>query len=89
MPDASPSSTSSPAVSLRLGLMVSGSTLSVWQADCVRQLLAVPGVRLALLIEDGGTVGEMPASTWQKIRRQDWRKLLFLSASRTFMKPPC
>mgnify|MGYP002778856229 FL=1 len=69
--------------------MCAGSTLSVWQAEAVRHLLAVPGIELALLIEDAGVVGEAPASTVAKIRRQEWRKILFLGAARTFMRPSC
>lgn len=39
--------------SLRFGIMCSGTTFQRWQASCIEELLAVPGVEPALLIVDG------------------------------------
>lgn len=51
MSQATPSSRSAPG-RLRFGLMCSGTRFSAWQAHCIRELLAVPGVELVLLIVD-------------------------------------
>ena len=40
------------AEGLRFGLLASGTTLRTWQADAVRSLLEVPGVKMSLLITD-------------------------------------
>lgn len=69
--------------------MCGGPTLAAWQAACVQQLLAVPGVDLTLLIIDAGTVGAAPASLTDKLRRIELRKALFLLYSRTLYRPAC
>ena len=69
--------------------MCSGFTLRAWEAACVHQLLALPNVRLQLLIVDDGEVGAQPASTLQKIRRQDPSRLLFRAYERTLYRPAC
>jgi hypothetical protein len=37
---------------LRFGLLAAGMTLEKWEADCIEQLVAIPGVKLAALILD-------------------------------------
>ncbi|MBL8001195.1 MAG: hypothetical protein JNL05_04455 [Flavobacteriales bacterium] len=42
------------AAELRVGILCEGLTFQRWQADCIRQVLAVPGVKLAGLVMDEG-----------------------------------
>jgi hypothetical protein len=49
---------------LRFGVMCYGTALAAWEAECVRQLMAVPGVEPALLITEKKPAGApAPASS--------------------------
>lgn len=52
---------------VRVGLMVRSTTLRAWQADVVRQLLAVPGVEIALLVVDARR--PPPSTPVERVRR--------------------
>jgi len=54
---------------LRFGIMCSGTRFHAWEAHCIRELLAVEGVELALLVVDPEGDLEPPrGSLWQRIR---------------------
>jgi hypothetical protein len=64
---------------IRFGLMCDGRRLEAWQADCVRQLLELDNVRLALLIvdPDAGTstkpLRQVPFRRWlYTLYRRSW-----------------
>ena len=47
---------------LRVGLLCDGTTLQRWQADCVAQVMAVPGVQLVLLVHPHADTPPLPAT---------------------------
>jgi len=59
---------SSPLKSLRFGIMCKGTTFELWQAHCLRELMALPGVEPALLIVDAqARKPKVRKSLWQRI----------------------
>ncbi len=45
---------------LRVGILCNGTTFQRWQAACIRQVLAVPGVRPVLVVVNGSGPGPKP-----------------------------
>lgn len=55
---------------MRFGVMVDSTTLDAWQARCLKDLLAIPGVQLALVIVNHGHLGERdPGSLRSKLSK--------------------
>ncbi len=53
---------------LRFGIMCRGTTFEAWQAQCLRELMGVPGVRPALLIVDAqGPRAAARKSVWARL----------------------
>lgn len=57
---------------LRFGVMANGLTFPRWQAECIRQVLSLPGVSAALLILDADA-GAAPPKRGVLDRRIAWR----------------
>ncbi|MBX2980205.1 MAG: hypothetical protein KF905_12990 [Flavobacteriales bacterium] len=53
-----------PEMRLRVGLLCSGTRFQRWQAEAIRQVLAVPGVELVLLITPGETATAPAKRHW-------------------------
>ena len=48
---------------LRVGIMCDGPVFQHWQAECIRQVLAVPGVEpVVLIVHDKATTGHRKRS---------------------------
>ncbi|HMQ75756.1 MAG TPA: hypothetical protein PKE21_05285 [Flavobacteriales bacterium] len=71
---------------LRVGLLCDGAVLQRWQAECLRQVLAVEGVGLVLVVRPEPSAAA-ERSTWQRLRRHPWRITLYLRYRRRHFKP--
>lgn len=71
---------------LIFGIMCEGNHLSQWQAQCVKELVRDPNIRLTLIIKDRGA---SQSSVWAKLKRVKIQRLLYLLYTRFLFKPVC
>lgn len=71
---------------LRVGVLCNGPVLQRWQAECLRQVLAVEGVMPVLVVRPASPVRRRPG-LWQRLRRHPWRMALYLHYRRRHFRP--
>ncbi len=76
-----------PANTLRLGLLCNGPVLQRWQAECLRQALAVEGVELVLVVRPAKEQ-HGPRPLLQRLLQHPWRMALYLHYRRQWFSPP-
>ncbi|MFT3885300.1 MAG: hypothetical protein QM724_07680 [Flavobacteriales bacterium] len=71
---------------LRVGILCNGTVFQRWQAECIRQVAAVPGVQLAVLVVNAAT--NEPSPGWPaRLMRYPWRTLLYRQYRKRWGKP--
>ncbi|OGQ47328.1 MAG: hypothetical protein A3H42_05850 [Deltaproteobacteria bacterium RIFCSPLOWO2_02_FULL_46_8] len=75
---------------LRFAVMCNGMELAAWEADCVKKLLVLENIELALIIIDRESTSV--ASNWSRIKRVGWYgwylyNLLFIKHQTKAMRP--
>ena len=71
---------------LRVGILCDGLVFQRWQAECIRQVMAVEGVDIVVLVENAKAPASS-ASTLQRVKRHPWRMSLYLAWRRRMFKP--
>ena len=71
---------------LRVGILCDGPMFQRWQAECIRQVLAVPGVEPVVLVVNDTPITARGSVT-QRVLRYPWRIALYLRYRRKFFKP--
>lgn len=77
---------------LRVGILCNGLVFRQWEADAIRLVQAVPGVRVVLLVENAdatvnATAPATKATLYKRLMRYPWRMALYLQYRRRFFKP--
>lgn len=72
---------------LRVGIMCNGTMFRAWEAEAIRKLLAVPGVKVVLLVKNraGGSAAE--TGLLRRFLRYPWRMFLYLQYRKRWFKP--
>jgi len=72
-----------PVESLRVGILCNGTIFQRWQAECIRQVMAVPGVDVVVLVvnlpvrQAGEVPPAAPRTAWQRFRDRHWGTALY------------
>ncbi|MEO8067105.1 MAG: hypothetical protein ABI599_05375 [Flavobacteriales bacterium] len=77
---------------LRVGILCNGLVFRQWEAEAIRSVQAVPGVRIVLLVENAdtdvnATAPARKAPLFKRLLRYPWRMALYLQYRRRFFKP--
>lgn len=72
---------------LRIGILCNGTTFQRWQAECIRYVLAVPGVSLVALVVNDAPPAQRPMGL-ARLLRYPWRTALYRQYRKRWFKPP-
>ena len=77
---------------LRIGILCNGLVFRKWEAEAIRLVQAVPGVRVVVLVENAEAIGNggspaPKASLFARMLRYPWHIALYLQYRRRFFKP--
>lgn len=72
---------------LRIGILCNGTTFRAWEAEAIRKLLAVPGVRIVVLVKNRSAQDLPQAGVLQRALRYPWRMFLYLRYRKRWFKP--
>ncbi|MCB0793941.1 MAG: hypothetical protein KDB88_04320 [Flavobacteriales bacterium] len=62
---------------LRIGILCNGPVLQHWQAECLRHVLAVPGVELVVVIERAQPAADGTKGMLERAWTHPWRSVLY------------
>lgn len=71
---------------LRIGILCDTLVFQRWQAECVRRVISVPGVRLVLVVLHDKPAAK-PKPWLERMRQHPWRMALYLWWRRNRFKP--
>lgn len=72
---------------LRVGILCNGTTFRAWEAEAIRKLMAVPGVRIVLLVKNRNNGPRSGTGLVQRVMRYPWRMFLYLQYRKRWFKP--
>lgn len=74
---------------LRVGILCEGSTFQRWQVDALRQVLAVPNVRVVVMVQAANTSAENSEQGFvARQRKRNWGTAMYRIYRRKFFAPP-
>lgn len=76
-----------PEPTLRIGVLCNGTSFQRWQAECIRQVLAVPGVQLVVLVVNDTAAAER-SGLFARIARHPWSTALYRAYRKRWFRPP-
>ncbi len=71
---------------LRVGILCDGLVFQRWQAECIRQVLALDGVKPVVLVVNDRPAADRPSFS-ERMRKQPWRIAFYLRYRRKRFNP--
>lgn len=72
---------------LRIGILCNGTTFRAWEAEAIRKLLAVHGVRIVVLVKNRSAEDPPHAGVLRRAMRYPWRMFLYLQYRKRWFRP--